>query len=121
MIKLSVYRGEEKKWTLQASDENGAIDLTDAVIYVTIRKTVPASTVTDDTDAVIAHSTIDGHVVVTDGPGGEFDFDVTGADTYAEKAGEYVGGIEAIEYGNTDPTTLGEFDFTIEADIVRTV
>lgn len=71
---LRMYRGDDRTWSMTATGDGSAIDLTDASLRFTARETIGG-------DAVIALSSADGDITVTDEAAGEFDLTIPAADT----------------------------------------
>ena len=118
-VDLSIYRGEMKTWQWAATDKSVAVSIVGATIRWTVRTATPDSATVVDTDAVIAKTTADGAIVITNGAGGLFEASLVKSDTNTLAPGTYIHGIELVLQGQSDPVVLAQGTFVILADIVR--
>jgi hypothetical protein len=82
---LTVFRGDKKTWEGVVTDLDGvAVDITNALIYFTVRSVFPAGTIPDDTDSdVLLKKTVGSGITLSDPSNGVFEFTVAKADTNA--------------------------------------
>jgi len=117
---IEIYRGEYKQFTFQALRNSVATDITDASLYFVVRTSYPASTVTDDTAAILT-KTVGSGIELSDPTSGYFIVTFTKNDTYSLIPKNYYYSVEIILSGETDPRVLGVGYIKIAADIVREV
>lgn len=111
---VEIIRGDDKDIVLTFKDSNGdAIDTTGWTIKFTVAKSIPASTVTDDDDAVITKT-----VAGTDT--GIVTISILSSDTNDLEATDYKADIQVKNASNKIHSTK-IFTFRILADITRLV
>jgi len=121
MTEMTVYQGEYKVYECTATEDSVALVLTGAAIYFAAYKSNPPATYTDDSNAIIAKSTVSG-ITITDGAAGEFEIEFEKADTqYLETNRKYLYSIEAVLSGYTDPVVLDVGTIEILPSYVRAV
>jgi hypothetical protein len=124
---LTVFRGDKKTWEGVVTDLDGvAVDITNALIYFTVRSVFPAGTIPDDTDSdVLLKKTVGSGITLSDPSNGVFEFTVAKADTNAleilSNVREYLYQIGIVGSGETEPNTLAAGKFLVSADVVRGV
>ncbi len=124
---LKIFRGERKTWAGTVTERTGAaVDITSASIYFTVRSSIPAGTISDDTDADVLFKKTVGSGITLSGPTvGKFEILVDKADTNTleipASGKSYLYEISIVESGQTDPRTLAKSTLTVLSDIVRGV
>lgn len=120
MSSLTMYRGEHKTFTVTATEDGTAINLTGAAIYFEVRTDYPASSVTTTAGAVITKSTVSG-ITITDALAGEFEIEFVKADTNTLEPKVYYYGLEYVPQGETEGRVLDQGQIVINPDVVRGV
>ena len=118
---MTIYRGEYKVYECTASEDGEPLVLTGAAIYLAVRNKPPLTSEEDDSEAMIAKSTVDSGITITDGAAGEFEIEFTKADTNDLPLETFYYGIEAILSGYTDPVVLDVGTIEILSSYVRAV
>ena len=112
---ISIVRGDTDTVTVTFTDDctGDAIDITGYTVWLTVRESIPATTVEDDTDALISKEYTSG------GVSGIATFNFSSTDTNID-VGTY---FYDIQYKDADDNveTLGVSNFKITGDITRSV
>lgn len=121
---LELYRGERKIWSFVVLDSDGnPEDISNGLFRFTIRRSVPAGTITDDTDGeVLVTKTHADGVVITDATNGKGEIRLDKTDTYAENILaliHYYYGFEYAPEGETDYRVLSQGRLELAPDIAR--
>jgi hypothetical protein len=121
MADFTMYKYENKVWSLPFVENGAAYPITGAAIYFALRKTPPPASILDDTDAVISKSTIEGSITITNGPAGLAQLTFVKANTLNVSSGDYYYAIKWVPNGQTEGRVVAAGIFTIYDDMVRTV
>jgi len=112
MDDINIIRGDTDTITVTFIDDAGdAIDLTGATVWLTVRRSVPATTIVDDTDALISKVFTTGDIT------GIATFDITKTDTTYDIAKYYYD----VQYKDTSDKiiTVGVANWNITYDVTR--
>ena len=113
---INIIRSNTKNFTITFKDSNGdAIDITGYTVWFTVRSTIPSTSVTDDTGAIIAIKQESGDL--TDPTNGITQFTLTSSNTNID-TGTYYYDIQYSTDG-TDRYSNSIGKFIVAPDITR--
>lgn len=112
MPDLSVYKGDDKSWTLNFKSSNIAIDITGYVVFFTVKQNMTDGDLTDS--AALIKKTISNH---SDPTHGITVLSITNSDTNIP-AGDYFYDIQMKDTSNKI-TTVMVGKFSIVQDVTR--
>lgn len=110
---IDIRRGDDEEFTVTVTEDGAAQDITDAVIKFTAKEDMAD----DDEDAVIALSSEEGEIEITDAEAGLFTVYIDATTTAALTPRNYYYDIQMTLDGNKKTITSGIL--TVYADVTR--